>query len=111
MTKHFSTQRVLIIQDWVANKLQVPESKILYGSRTPEYSNARFLVWYICHEILGMSFIKLARLYSKDHTTVLHGVNKIKKTINREELIRELEREIPEMFTLPAVDYMKEFNK
>ncbi len=32
---------------------------------------------YICHEVLGISWPKIARILNRDHTTALHGCRKI----------------------------------
>lgn len=49
-------------------------------SRIAEYSNARFAVWYIAHDMFGYSYNFLAIIYGRDHTTIVSGVNKIRKS-------------------------------
>ena len=63
--------------------------------RRQDYADARAAVWYIAYHYLNYSYNLIARLYHKDHTTIIHGVKRItgtKSEIAIEELVK---RELP----------------
>lgn len=42
-----------------------------------EIVRARQLAWYILHKKYGWSYNTIARCTKRDHTTIIHGINKI----------------------------------
>lgn len=43
--------------------------------RTDRIARARFLIWFIAHRE-GMSLMQIARAFDRDHTTILHGIQR-----------------------------------
>jgi len=57
----------------------VPAKEILGEKRRPDLVQARQLAMYLCRELLGHSYPVIGRMFGgKDHSTVMHGVKKIK---------------------------------
>lgn len=57
----------------------VPAKEILGEKRRPDLVQARQFAMYLCRELLGHSYPVIGRLFGgKDHSTVMHGVKKIK---------------------------------
>lgn len=62
----------------VAKHHSVDVSEILGTSRKRHILQARFEVFYRLRVDLNLSYMKIAGLMKKDHTTVLHGVNRMR---------------------------------
>lgn len=56
---------------------------IMGKSRKAPIAQARFLVWFVARQ-QGMTLQQIARTFDRDHTTILHG-------IQREEAARRME--------------------
>lgn len=65
----------------VAAHHRVDASEILSMSRKRHVVQARFEVFYRLRVDLNLSYPKIAWLMKKDHTTILHGVNRVKKML------------------------------
>lgn len=52
--------------------------------RTKTIALARQIAMYMMREILGHSHLKIAKFFEKDHTTVMHNINKIEKTVEND---------------------------
>jgi chromosomal replication initiator protein len=46
-------------------------------SRSRPLTTARHVAMYLLRELTGLSLIKIGELFDRDHTTALHGINKI----------------------------------
>jgi len=76
------------IIDTVAEVYEIKSSDILSQKRNQEYSVPRMVVMYLCFDILSMSYNSIAKLLGKkDHTTILHGCNKIKNDLNNDDIL------------------------
>lgn len=42
--------------------------------------NARAMIWFVAHDLMGYTSVTLARLFDRDHTTILHHVNRLRGT-------------------------------
>ena len=65
----------------VAKHHDVDVAEILSHSRKRHVSQARFEVFYRLRVDLKFSYMKISQLMKKDHTTVLHGVNRMKRML------------------------------
>ncbi len=71
-----TAQRIVSI---VGEHCGVPPRDILGEKRRPDLVQARQLAMYLCRELLGHSYPVIGRMFGgKDHSTVMHGVKKIK---------------------------------
>jgi chromosomal replication initiator protein len=48
-------------------------------SRSRPLTTARHVAMYLVRECTGLSLLKIGELFERDHTTVMHGLNKVQK--------------------------------
>ncbi len=76
------------IIDTVAEVYDIKSADILSQKRNQEYVVPRMVVMYLCFDILSMSYNSIAKLLEKkDHTTILHGCNKIKNDLLSDDIL------------------------
>lgn len=61
----------------VANRFSVSPQALLGGSHCKTYALSRQVAMYVVREWTGMSYPAMARIFARDHSTVLHSVRKI----------------------------------
>jgi chromosomal replication initiator protein len=79
------------------NKIPVPDLKS--KARTKEVTQSRHIAMYLSYKLLKTNLIEIGNFYgNRDHTTVLHAVNKVKKEIqtnpNLTQLLLEIENNL-----------------
>ncbi|MEG1609754.1 MAG: helix-turn-helix domain-containing protein, partial [Bilophila sp.] len=68
-----------LIVSIVGEHCGVATKDILGEKRNPDLVQARQIAMYLCRELLGHSYPVIGRMFGgKDHSTVMHGVKKIK---------------------------------
>lgn len=73
----------------------VAAKEILGEKRRPDLVQARQLAMYLCRELLGHSYPVIGRMFGgKDHSTVMHGVKKIKLLQERDRLAHSMVTEL-----------------
>jgi len=70
-----------IIVDCCASFYNMRKEDITGIRKTKEIAKARQVAMYLMREILGISQLKIAKYFGKDHTTVMHAINKVEKDI------------------------------
>lgn len=83
----------LIIQV-VCEHYGVSPDDIISKKRNSEFVQPRQVIMYLCRELIGISLQSIGKeLGKKDHTTVIHGINKIKDELENgnEELRNRIE--------------------
>ena len=82
-----------LIIDVVSEHFNVSKDDITSKKRNSEYVMPRQIIMYLCKEMTDLSLQNIGKLLSKkDHTTVLHGIGKIKdKMTTDEELSKRIE--------------------
>lgn len=65
----------------VAAHHKISPSEITGTSRRRHVIKARFEVFYRMRVDLNMSYTKISQFMKKDHSTVMHGVNKVRKML------------------------------
>lgn len=75
------TVRWMRILKAVAAKHGVDPSEIMGKSRRRIIAEARFEVFYRLRVDLAFSYVKIADIMKKDHSTVMHGVHKVRKKL------------------------------
>ena len=58
----------------VADEFALSPSDILDRKRKPKYVSARHKAMWRARQETDASYLKLARIFKRDHTTVIHGV-------------------------------------
>jgi len=86
------------IKKVVASHFGIPVSKIDSEERTRTFSRPRQIAIYICREMTGLSFPKIADVFSKDYSTVHYAyktiANEVEKNDELEGIVREIMEEI-----------------
>ncbi len=84
-----------LIVSIVGEHCGVPAKEILGEKRRPDLVQARQLAMYLCRELLGHSYPVIGRMFGgKDHSTVMHGVKKIKLLQERDRLVHSMVTEL-----------------
>jgi chromosomal replication initiator protein len=61
-------------------------------SRSRPLTTARHVAMYLVRECTGMTLPKIGEIFARDHTTALHGINKIASSMrNREPIYRQVQ--------------------
>ena len=78
-----------LIINVVAEHFGVKPEDITSKKRNSEFVQPRQVVMYLCRELTDTSFTNIGKLLGKkDHTTVIHGVNKVSAEIQTNEELR-----------------------
>lgn len=82
-----------LIINVVAEHFGITPDDIMSKKRNSELVQARQIVMYLCRDMTATSLAGIGKLLGKkDHTTVIHGVNKISdEIVNNEELKNKIE--------------------
>jgi len=95
LLKDFTSSKVRIITPKeiikvVAEFYDVPEKELVSNSRRKEIVKPRQVAMYLLREVLKSSFPSIGeRFGGKDHTTVIHACEKIAKSLETDEELRE----------------------
>ena len=64
----------------ISEYFNIPATEILGNSRKKEIAFARQICWFLCKNILKMSYDAIGQDFGgKNHTTILHGIRKIEQ--------------------------------
>ena len=75
---------VELIQEIVSAHYKIKVEEMRSKKRTAEISNARQIAMYFCRMLVNAPLIKIGELFGgRDHTTVIHGCNKIAEDCER----------------------------
>lgn len=78
-----------LIIDVVSEHFNVSKEDITSKKRNSEYVLPRQIIMYLCRSMTDVSLQNIGKLLSKkDHTTVLHGINKIENKMATDEELR-----------------------
>ena len=78
-----------LIINVVAEHFGVKPEDIVSQKRNSEFVQPRQVVMYLCRELTGVSQVNIAKILGKkDHTTVIHGVNKVEAEMQNSEEFR-----------------------
>lgn len=81
-----SADRVI---DVVCTYYQLKPIHLKQSNRTEHISKARHILMYILREKLGLNYDTIAHVIKRrDHTTILHGVNKIKQVAMHDQFVK-----------------------
>ena len=79
-----SKDKIDLVQQLVANAYNVSVDDLKSKKRSAKIGVPRQIAMYICRTYLDESFARIGNAFGgKDHTTVMHSVDKIKKEINK----------------------------
>lgn len=66
----------------VAEHYGVTEEDLRSPKRNKEYTLPRHIACYLIREMTGASFQQIGRFFDRDHTSIMHGINKIREEVN-----------------------------
>ena len=69
----------------VANTFGIKTDDILGKAQNKECVLPRQVAMYLCRKKLGLPYLKIGRLFSRDHSTVMTSVKRVKKGIEKKE--------------------------
>jgi chromosomal replication initiator protein len=78
------------IFDYVCKFYEIQISDFLSKKRNKEFTYPRQVAMYLLRHEFNLSFPKIAeKIKKKDHTTIMHGVQKIEKMLNTNEVLQK----------------------
>lgn len=95
MSEYKTRNPIGFIQNTVCSHLNVSQETLCLNTRKENVVYARYMVMYFARKYTKLSLEKIGQhTGGKDHSTVLHGCNKIEKLIKENNEIRYLVIEI-----------------
>lgn len=86
------------IMEAVANYFYIPVEQMVSSNRSKDIAYPRQISMYMIRQELEYSFPDIAKIFKRDHTTVMHACNKIeeekKRSKETEEVIKKLHNNI-----------------
>lgn len=79
---YLTPEKVLTL---VARFFGIKTEDILGKKQTKEQALPRQIAMYLCREHLQMPYLKIGRLFSRDHSTVMTSVKRVKKGLEKKE--------------------------
>jgi chromosomal replication initiator protein len=76
------------IQEVVSAHFKVPLQLLMSNKRSKEVAMARQVAMYLSRELTKSSLPDIGKQFHKDHTTVIHGCEKIRRLIDSDELFK-----------------------
>ncbi len=73
----------------VSEEFHVKQEEIVSAKRNQEFVLPRQIVMYLLDDILHMSYSQIGKKMGRDHTTVMHGKEKIVEELNVNEELRQ----------------------
>jgi chromosomal replication initiator protein len=81
-----------LIMDETAKYFGLTVADLTSKSRSRPLTTARHVAMYLVRECTGMTLPKIGEIFDRDHTTALHGINKINSSMrNREPIYRQVQ--------------------
>lgn len=77
------------ILDAVADSFQVSRQELMSSVRKKEFSLARHAAMYVLKERNQLSVMKVAEIFERDHSSVIHGIAKIKKQLDSDQFLKD----------------------
>jgi len=81
----------------VSEYYNMPKTEIMSKKQKKEHVLARQICMFLMKNIYNMQIVEIAKFFGKDHTTVLHSINKIEKKIPEDDKLKEDIMEIEKM--------------
>ncbi len=87
------TQKTITL-DYIANNVEkycnLNENELLSKTRSKKVAYPRQIAMYIMKEITNYSLIQIAEFFGMDHSTIIHGIKKIKQDIEEDRTKKNL---------------------
>lgn len=86
-----------LIQEIVADQYHITVTDLSSKNRSKQIAYPRQIAMYLSRQLTDLSLIKIANSFDRDHSTIMHGVDKIAKDISKDDSFKE---EISELVKL-----------
>lgn len=90
--------RLIKIEETIAKAAGITVEQLNSTCRERTMADARAAVWYIAKDFLRYTYTHLGDLYGRDHSTIMSGVNRIRKLKSAERIIKGIRSVCPEVF-------------
>jgi ribose 1,5-bisphosphokinase PhnN len=74
---------------YLVQKNNVDPEDIISKKRSSEFTNPRHVFMYLCRNMTDTTLKGIAALLERDHTTVMHGIDKISNEIDNNPELKE----------------------
>ena len=101
-----TTERIKRIEGIICKAADITHEELYSRERSRPLVDARHAVWLLLYEHVGYSYNDIARLYGKDHTTIAHGVRRIKRTVVHGNILKGINK-IDSKLLIPLVENRK----
>ena len=78
-----------LIQEIVANQYNISKTDMSSKNRSKQIAYPRQIAMYLCRQLTDLSLIKIANSFERDHSTIMHGVDKISKDMYSDENFKD----------------------
>ncbi|MEN3044092.1 MAG: chromosomal replication initiator protein DnaA [Candidatus Hydrothermales bacterium] len=72
----------------VSEYYNLPKTEIMSKKQKKELVQARQISMFIMKNVFNMPIVEIARFFGKDHTTVLHAIEKVESLLNKDEKLK-----------------------
>lgn len=83
-----------LIQEIVASNYHLEVEDFSSKSRAKQIAYPRQIAMYLCRQLTDLSLMKIANSFNRDHSTIMHGIDKITSDLGKDE---DLKKEIQDL--------------
>lgn len=96
--KIYTPTRIRKIEEAISKASGVSIDDMRGKSRQRNICDARCSVWIVAKDYLKYSYVFMGKIYHRDHTTIMNGVEKMRKLKALDGLIEGIKRVYPDAF-------------
>lgn len=78
-----------LIQEIVAANYHLEIEDFSSKSRAKQIAYPRQIAMYLCRQLTDLSLMKIANSFNRDHSTIMHGIDKITSDLSKDENLRK----------------------
>ena len=94
-------ERIQRIENAIAEAANITVEDLYSRDRSRGVADARHAVWYIAHKHMHYSSPFIGKLYGRDHTTILNGVNRMMKCKASQAILEGIRKVCPDALEIP----------
>lgn len=94
--------RITSLEAAIAQAANITVEQMRSHKRDRPLAEARMAVWYIAHDHMGFSYLRIAKVYGRDHTTIISGVRKMRAGKAGKHILEGIRKAYPEILDQPA---------
>lgn len=94
-----------LIMSRTASHFQLSVEQLTCPDRSRHLAGPRQIAMFLCRELTDLSLLKIGDLFHRDHTTVIHGVRKVKGLMHERPLVYRHVAAIADRVTAQADRY------